>query len=85
LPIADSFAVIEHGRVVLFALADDDDAIHAHRAQQQAERGDGRTIALFLLSSADPARGGQRRGLRRPHKFQRQITIGCFRHYNLLD
>ncbi len=32
--IADAFAVVEHRRVVLLALADDDEAVHRHGVEQ---------------------------------------------------
>ncbi len=74
--VADDLAVIEHGGLVLLPLADDDDAVHAHRAEQQPQRVDGRAVPFFFLPAADPARRRQSGRLGGPHQFQRQISIG---------
>ena len=60
---AHLFAVVEHRRLVLLALADHDDAAHRHRREQLAHRVDRRAVAAVLVTAADPATGGQRRGL----------------------
>jgi hypothetical protein len=52
---ADSLAVVEHGRLVLLALADDDDAVHRHGVENEAHRVDGGAVGALLLAAADPA------------------------------
>ena len=35
-------------------------------------------VGLVLLAEADPARGGERRGLGDAHEFQREVAVGDF-------
>ena len=73
--VADLLAVVEHRRLVLLALADDDDAVHAHGAEHQAHRVDGGLVGGDLVAEADHARGGQRGGLGRAHELEREVAV----------
>ncbi len=76
LPVADLLAVVEHRRLVLLALADDDDALHAHRADQGAHRVDRGAVAAVLVAAADPPARGHRRRLGDPHQLEGQVAVG---------
>ena len=73
---ADLLAVEQHGRFVLLALADDDDAFHRHRVEDDAHGVDRRTVGAVLVALAQPAAGGQRRGLGDPRELHRQVAVG---------
>ncbi len=73
--VADLFAVVEHRRVVLLALADDDDAAHRHRVDQLAHRVDRGAVAALLVAASHPAAGGHRAGLGDPHQLQGQVAV----------
>ena len=53
--VADLLAVEQHRRLVLLALADDDDAVHRHAGEHGAHRLDGGTVGTVLGAAADPA------------------------------
>ena len=53
--VADPLAVVEHRRLVLLALADDHQAVHRDRVEEQAHSVDRRLIGLLLFSAPDPA------------------------------
>ena len=55
LAVADLLAVEQHGRVVLLALADHDDAAHGDGVDQLAHRVDRGAVAAVLVAPADPA------------------------------
>ena len=74
--VADPLAVVEHRRLVLLALADHDHAVHRHRVEHQPHRVDRRLVGRLLLAPADPARGGERRGLRHPDELEREVAVG---------
>src|SRR6185312_11752637 len=74
-PVADLFAVVEHWRLVFFALADDYHAAHRHRGDELAHRVDGGPVAAFLVAAAHPAAGRHRAGLGDSHQLQRQVAI----------
>ena len=76
LPVADLLAVVEHGRLVLLALADDDDALHAHRADQRAHGVDRRAVAAVLVAAAHPAAGGHGGRLGHPDQLEGQVAVG---------
>ena len=65
LAVADLLAVVEHGRFVLLALADDHDAREQRRGERAAHRLDGRAVDRVLVAEADEPSGGDRRRLRR--------------------
>jgi hypothetical protein len=54
LAAADLLAVEQHRRLVLLALADDDDALHRDGADQLAHRVDRRAVAAVLVAAARP-------------------------------
>ena len=77
VPVADLLAVVEHRRFVLLALADDDDAVHAHRADEGPHGVDGRAVAAVLVAAADPAAGGHRGRLGDPDQLEGEVAVGC--------
>ena len=62
-PLPMLLAVVEHRRLVLLALADDDDAVHLDGVEHVAHGVDGGLVGGDLVAAADPAR---RRPARRP-------------------
>jgi hypothetical protein len=50
-------AVVEHGRLVLLALADDHDAVHLDRVQDDAHRVDRGLVGGDLVPHPDEPRG----------------------------
>ena len=73
--VADLLAVEEHGRFVLLALADDDDAVHRHGGQHGAHGLDGGAVGAVLVAPAHPARAGERGGLGDPHQLEGEVAI----------
>ena len=73
--VADVLAVVEHRRLVLLALADDDDAVHADRAQHGVHAVHGGLVGGDLVALADPARGLQRGGLGHAHELEREVAV----------
>ena len=73
---ADLLAVEQHRRFVLLALADDDDALHRHRVEDDAHGVDRGTVGAVLVALAQPAPGGQRRGLGDADELHRQVAVG---------
>ena len=76
LAVADLLAVVEHRRLVLLALADDDDAVHRDRVEHRAHRVDGGLVGGDLVAAADPAAGAHRRGLGHAHELEREVAVG---------
>ena len=76
--VADLFAVVEHRRVVLLALADHHDAAHRHRVHQLAHGVDGRAVAALLVAAADPATRGHRAGLGDPDELEGEVAVRGF-------
>ena len=68
-------AVEQHGRVVLLALADHDDAVHRDGADQQAHGVDGGAVGTVLVATPDPACGGHGRGLGDTDEFKGQVAV----------
>ena len=54
--VPDLLAVVEHRRLVLLALADDDDAAHRDAVEDVPHRVDRGLVGGLLLAAADPAR-----------------------------
>ena len=77
--VADLLAVVEHRRLVLLALADDDDAVHRHGVEHEAHGVDGGAVGALLVAAAHPAGGGQRGGLGDPDELQGEVAIGGLR------
>ena len=73
--VADLLAVVEHRRLVLLALADDDDAAHRDGADQRAHGVDGRAVAAVLVAAPDPAAGGHRGGLGDPDELEGEVAV----------
>ena len=74
---AEPLAVIEHRRLVLLALADDDDAVHVHHVEEQPHGVDGRLVGGVLVAPAHPARGRQRGRLGGPDQVESQVRIAA--------
>ena len=74
--VADLLAVVEHRGVVLLALADDDDAVHADRGDHRAHRLDRGAVGLVLLAAADPPASGHRRCLGHPDQLEGEVAVG---------
>ena len=74
--VADVLAVVEHGRLVLLALADHDDAVHRDGVEHGAHGVDGRLVGGDLVAGARPARGGERGGLGHTYELEGEVAIG---------
>ena len=77
--IADPLAVVEHRRLVLLALADDDDAVHGDRGQHGTHRIDRGLVDALLVAAPHETPGGDSRGLGDPHQLEREIAVGIAR------
>ena len=55
---ADSFADVQHGRFIAFALADDDDAVHLESVHCFAHGFDGDFVGFVAITEAHGAGGG---------------------------
>ena len=75
-PVPDGLAVVQHRRLVLLALADDDDAVHRDRVDHETHRVHGRLIGGDLVASTDPASGGERRGFGHASELHREVAVG---------
>ena len=75
VPSPDVLAVEEHRRLVLLALADDDDTAHAHRVEHEPHGVDGGLVGGDLVAASDPAGREGRRGLGDAHELERQVPI----------
>src|SRR5699024_5768913 len=73
--VTDLLAVEQHGRLVLLALTDDDDALHRHGADELAHGVDGGAVAGLLLTVTDPTAGRHGGGLRDPDQFHCQVAV----------
>jgi hypothetical protein len=73
---ADLLAVVEHRRLVLLALADDDDPVHRHGVEHQAHAVDGGLVGGLLVAAADPAPGAQRACLGDADELERDVAVG---------
>ena len=74
--VADVLAVVEHGRLVLLALADHDHAVHGHGVEQHPHRVHRRAVGALLVAAPDPAGAGKRGVLGRTHELHREVAIG---------
>ena len=79
ISVADVLAVVEHRRLVLLALADDDDAVHGNRLEDDAHGVDGGAIGTLLVAPPHPAGGGQGGGLGDADELQGEVSIGGLR------
>src|SRR5207342_609339 len=74
-PVPHFLAVEEHRRLVLLALADDDDAAHRDRVEHEAHRVDRSLVGSDLVPAPDPT-GRERRGrLRDANELERKVPI----------
>src|SRR5438270_1501962 len=76
--VADLLAVVEHGRFVLLALADDDDALHRDGGDQLAHRVDRGSVGAVLVSPADPATGGHGGRFGHTDELEGEVAVGLF-------
>ena len=74
--VADLLAVVEHRRLVLLALADDDGAVHRDRVEDVAHRVDGGLVGGDLVAAADPAGRGEGGGLGDADELEREVAVG---------
>ena len=70
-------AVEQHRRLVLLALADDDDAVHRHGVEHDPHGVDRGAVGTVLVAPAHPPAGGQGGGLRGAHQLQREVPVGA--------
>jgi len=75
---AHLLAVKEHGRLVFFALADDDDPVQGHGVEGQAHGVHGGLIPGDLVALAQPPGATQGRRLGDPHQIQADISVRGF-------
>ena len=73
--VADVLAVVQHRRLVLLALADHDDAVHADGPQHVVHAVDGGLVGGVLVAAADPARGLHGGGLGHAHELEREVAV----------
>ena len=81
---ADPLAVVEHRRLVLLPLADDDHAVHLHGVEEQPHGVDGGLVGGVLVAPAHPTRGRQRGGFGgtqpdRARRFESSVGINFSR------
>ena len=74
--VADLLAVEQHRRVVLLALADDDDPVHGHAGEHRPHRLDCGGVGSDLVASSHPTAGGHGGGLGRAHQVHGEVAIG---------
>jgi hypothetical protein len=73
--VADLLAVVEHGGVVLLALADDDDPAHADGRDHRAHGLDRGAVGLVLLTAAHPAAAGHGGCLGDTNQLESEVAI----------
>ena len=77
--VADLLAVVQHGRLVLLALADHDGAVHRHRVDHQAHRVDRGAVGRDLVAVADPPSRRQGGGFGDADELQGKVAVGSWR------
>ena len=77
--VADLLAVVEHRGVVLLALADDDDTVHADARDEVTHGLDGGTVGAVLVTSPDPATGGHGGRLGHAYQLEREVAVRTLR------
>ena len=75
--VADALAVVEHGRVVLLALADHDDTVHGHGLQHHPHGLDGGAVGPLLVAAAHPPARGHGRGLGDTDELHGEVAVRC--------
>ena len=78
--VADLLAVEEHRRLVLLALADDDDAAHRDGVEHEPHRVDRRLVGRDLVPAPDPARRERRGRLRDANELERKVPVRYLAH-----
>ncbi len=78
--VADLLAVEQHRRLVLLALADDDDAAHGDRVEHEAHGVDRCLIRRDLVPAPDPARRERCGRLRDANQLEREIPVRYLAH-----
>ena len=73
--VADLLAVEEHRRLVLLALADDDDAAHRDRVEHQPHRVDRGLVGGDLVAAPDPARRERGGRLGDADELEREVPV----------
>ena len=74
-PVAHRFADVQHGRLVAFALTDDDGAAHVHEAEG-VTHGLGRgEVGAVPIAAPDEASRRQRGSLGHPNHLESQVSI----------
>jgi hypothetical protein len=68
------FPIVEHWGFILLALANDDDAVHLHRVENEAHRIHGGLIRGVFISAADESAGCQRGRLSHTNQIKRKIA-----------
>lgn len=75
-PVADPLAVEQYRRLVLLAFADDDDPVHADRAEDRSHGVHGSLVDLFLVTEAEVAGAGDCGGFGSPHQLEGKVAVG---------
>ena len=81
--IADALSVVEHRRLVLFAFADDDHAVHRHGSEHVAHGVDRRAVGPFFVTPTHPAGSGHRRRFGDSDQLECEVAVrhdGSVRH-----
>ena len=73
--VADPLAGVEHRRLVLLALADDDDAVHVDGVQGEAHGVDGGLVGGDLVALAHPAGGREGGGLGDAGQLEGEVPV----------
>ena len=74
---ADELAVVEHGRVVLLALADDDAAGEVDVHERLAHGSHRGAVGGYLVALAEPSRGGDRGGLGDADHLEGEVAVAA--------
>src|SRR5581483_4855270 len=73
--VADVLADVQHRRLVLLALADDDDAVHVDVAEAAAHRVDRGAVGLLLVVAAHETGGRHGGALGDAHQLEGQVAV----------
>ena len=77
VPSPIALAVEQHRRLVLLALADDDDAVHRHGVEHDPHGVDRGPVGPVLVAPAHPAAGRQRGGLGGADELEGEVAVGA--------
>jgi len=73
--VTDVLTVVEHRRLVLFALADDDDAVHRHGVEQQPHGVHRGAVGGELVTTSDPPGSGQCSRFSDPDQLECEVAV----------